>query len=383
MIRKVKFSNYYSFEGKQEIDFVAHKKKSYSYFDSKNKGQVSKIAGFIGKNASGKTNIARLFSFLSYFVCFFNVDENRELPYKTFFNNKKESIFEIEVEVNDLIYFYDFVLFKNKVVKENLYFKEAGKNKKVIFERERNKIVNLRQGFSEVTENNKENLQENSSFLAFINSRYTDLKHFSDVYLFFLSFMGNINEKGEKYTKEMEFVKYMNYFKDNDLKKEVEVLLDKFDTGVKGFRIEKDKVLENTLHIYTRHNYLESEIGFKYESIGTRHLLLTLGDIILGVKNNTVIVLDEMDAFLHSELLAQLIDFFINSNEKGRAQLVFTAHDNSIMNYLDMHQNFIVDKKNDKSSVKRLSKIEGKRSDQNFSAKYATGFYGSFPRVRL
>ena len=383
MIRKITFSNYYSFKGKQKIDFVAHKKRAYSYFNSKNDGQVSKIAGFIGKNASGKTNISRLFSFLSYFVCFFNVDKNREFPYKTFFNNKENSCFEVEFEINDVIYFYNFTLLNNRVVKESLYFKEIGKNKKYVFEREGDSIVKFRSDIVEVTNDNKESLQNNSSFLSFINSRYKDLKYFSEVDKFFASFIGNINERGEKYTSEIEFVKYMNYFKNKELKKEVEVLLDKFDTGVKSFRVEKDKTLENVLHIYTKHNYQESEIGFKYESTGTRHLLLMLGDIILGLKNNKVIILDEIDAFLHSELLAQLVDYFIDSNKEGRAQLIFTVHDNSIMNYLDMHQNFIVDKTGDKSVVKRLCDIEGKRSDQNFSVKYATGFYGSFPRVRL
>ncbi|MDD4123210.1 MAG: ATP-binding protein [Candidatus Pacebacteria bacterium] len=383
MIRKIIFSNFYSFKGKQEINFIAHKKQSYSYFNSFSGDQVSKVAGFIGKNASGKTNISRVLSFLSYFVCFFDVNKNKDLPYRTFFNNKETSYFEIEFEINDIIYFYDFTLLNNKVVEENLYFKEDGKNKKNIFIREGNKVVKLRQGIGGITDDNKVNLHENRSFISFVNSRYEGLNHLSDIFNFFASFVANINEKGEKYTSEIEFVKYMNYLRDKELKQQVEELLIRLDTGVTGFRIEKDKVVENMLHIYTKHDYEDKEIGFKYESTGTRHLLLMLGDIILGLRNNSVIILDEIDAFLHSELLAQLVDCFIDANEKGTAQLIFTMHDNSVMNYLDMHQNFIVDKIKDKSVVKRLCDIEGKRSDQNFSAKYAAGFYGSFPRVRL
>src|SRR3989338_8804599 len=98
MIRAVRFSNFYSFNEEQEISFVAKKKKTYDYFTSKSDDQITKVAGFIGGNASGKTNVMRFFSFISYLACR-RVDDDfsliPDIARKTFFNNIKPSKFYI------------------------------------------------------------------------------------------------------------------------------------------------------------------------------------------------------------------------------------------------------------------------------------------------
>lgn len=54
------------------------------------------------------------------------------------------------------------------------------------------------------------------------------------------------------------------------------------------------------------------------------------------------------------------------------------------MNKLDMHQIFLIEKnKNGASSTYRLNEIEGIRSDENFLAKYMSGSYGAFPKIRI
>ena len=59
MIRKVKFSNFYSFYKEQEISFLAKKKKTHDYYFSDSSDQISKVAGFAAGNAAGKTNDMR------------------------------------------------------------------------------------------------------------------------------------------------------------------------------------------------------------------------------------------------------------------------------------------------------------------------------------
>jgi hypothetical protein len=54
------------------------------------------------------------------------------------------------------------------------------------------------------------------------------------------------------------------------------------------------------------------------------------------------------------------------------------------MNKLDMHQIFLTQKNDDgESLVYRLNDIEGIRTDENFLAKYMTGAYGAFPKIRI
>ncbi len=54
------------------------------------------------------------------------------------------------------------------------------------------------------------------------------------------------------------------------------------------------------------------------------------------------------------------------------------------MNKLDMHQIYLTEKNNDgESIVKRLNKIDGVRSDDNFLNKYLAGKYGAFPNIKI
>jgi len=133
MLRKVSFSNFYSFEKKQEIGFLAKKKTSYSYANTISGDQITEIASVIGANASGKTNVMRFFSFISYFVCMSNKNESASLnniPFNTFYNNNKVSDFYVEYESNNKIYFYSLSIKENIVLKEALMFKTKVKNAK-------------------------------------------------------------------------------------------------------------------------------------------------------------------------------------------------------------------------------------------------------------
>jgi AAA15 family ATPase/GTPase len=136
MIRKIKFSNFYSFEGEEEIDFLTTKKSdNFSFFESKNikkKEQITKIAGFAGGNASGKTNVMRFLSFMKHFVTTqVPIDENNNIAIKSFFNNNEESSFYIEFEQENKIFFYDFTIKENFIITENLYIQDL-KDKKNI-----------------------------------------------------------------------------------------------------------------------------------------------------------------------------------------------------------------------------------------------------------
>ena len=111
MIRKIRFSNFYSFYREQEISFLANKKKTDDYYNSESGDQIAKIAAFIGGNASGKTNVMRLFSFLSYFVCRESgrgLSEITNIAYQTFFGNEEVLKIYVEFEIGNIIFFYEF-----------------------------------------------------------------------------------------------------------------------------------------------------------------------------------------------------------------------------------------------------------------------------------
>ena len=392
MIRKVKFNNFYSFQDEQEISFLAKKKEGYDYFNSKSENQITKIASFIGSNASGKTNIMRLFSFLSYFVCISSKNEaviKPEVPYKTFFNNEKESSFYIEFENNQQIYYYSFSIKNNAVKKESLRVKKMVKYSKEIevFSRNLNNVKSLNSKFFETFPVKfLKNIRPDVSLIAFLKANY-NIKIINDIHSYFAGFKTNINEKGEINNIAHKFKAIDLYLKDAELKKEMEDFICNFDLGLDAFEIKKE-IEDNKIGLNVKgiHNTKENnnKLDFNYESRGTQSLFFALAGILSALRDNNIIIIDELESGFHPEALNKLISYFINRNEKGSAQIIFSSHSLGFINKLDMHQIYLTEKdKEGKSSTYRLNEVENIRSDENFLSKYMTGVYGAFPKIRI
>jgi len=392
MIRKAKFSNFYSFYGEQEINFLAKKKKTHDYFQSESKDQITKVATFIGGNASGKTNVLRFFSFISFFVCR-KIDDSSplisEIAYKTF-NNSEPSNFYIEFENNNTIFTYQFVIEKNKIKNEALYVKKLQKRERNIevFSRESSIIKSLNsEYFKNISIDTLPKIREDVSFIAFIKNSQYNVEIVNNFYKYFLEFKTNINEKGQINNLAHQIKTLNIYLEDSSIKKEVENFICHFDVGLNGFEIKKEKkekgisISVNGVHSTNRKN---SKLDFSYESSGTRSLFFAMANILSALKNNNIVIIDEIETGFHPEALNKLISYFIDEDKEKRAQIIFSSHSLGFINKLDMHQIFLTEKnKIGESVVRRLNEVDGIRTDENFLAKYMAGSYGAFPKIRI
>jgi len=393
MIRRIKFSNFYSFNKEQEISFLAKKKDTFDYYNSKNGDQITKIAGFIGSNASGKTNVMRLFSFLGYFVCRKIEDNSSQIPdiaYKTFFNNKNPASLSLEFEFDSYIYFYEFLLKNSSILKESLSSKkiEKGAKKTLVFRREKNSVKYLNSScFINKKAESLPSIRLDVSFIAFIKRSEYNVEIINHVYNYFEKFKTNINEVGQLNPYAHQVKTLGLYIKDKNLKNDVEKFVQNFDLGLSGFRINKEKqedgilISVDGLHETKAKN---KKIDFSYESRGTQSLFFAMANILTALKENSVVIIDEIEAGFHPEALSKLIGYFIDEDQDKMAQLLFTSHSYSFMNRLDLHQIYLVDKnESGESAVKRLNKVNGIRSDNNHQSKYMSGSYGSFPDIKI
>ncbi len=392
MIRKIKFSNFYSFKDEQEIDFLVSKKKSYSYAQSQvNKNsQITKIAGFIGSNASGKTNIMRLFSFLGFFVCNEQRLGNLDVGFKTFFNNKEKSIFNIEFEIEDNLYFYRVEFKDNIILKESLAEKKSIKNarKKNIFLRNEDNINSLDSiYFKDFPIKYLKNIRPDVSLIAFLRVRY-DIEIVNKIFQYFSNIYININEVGERNHLAYNIRSVETYLEDNDIKNEMEEFIRCFDVGVDGIDIRKEKGADDTFitTVFAKHLVDEKQnlISFDYESMGTKALFVMLAPIMSALKNDGIVIIDEIEMGLHPEAVIKIISYFIDENENGKSQLIFSSHALDFLKSFDMQQIFLVNKDMGCSStLHRLDSVEGIRSDENFLAHYMSGEYGAFPNIKV
>nr|WP_308624869.1 ATP-binding protein [uncultured Eisenbergiella sp.] len=123
------------------------------------------------------------------------------------------------------------------------------------------------------------------------------------------------------------------------------------------------------------------------ESKGTIQLIKLVQPFIDALKTGGTVVLDEMDASLHFEIVVSLIRIFNNHdiNPKG-AQLIFNTH-NPI--YLDgtllRHDQIIMVEKNRQNLVSELFALSDYclRPEERILKNYLNGKYGALPHMDL
>ncbi|EQD77864.1 hypothetical protein B1A_02654, partial [mine drainage metagenome] len=80
----------------------------------------------------------------------------------------------------------------------------------------------------------------------------------------------------------------------------------------------------------------ELAFDFAEESEGTRRWFSLIGPILKTFEFGQVLIIDEIDAGLHSNLSARLVELFQDpSANPNNAQLIFTTHDTSLSNHLN------------------------------------------------
>jgi AAA15 family ATPase/GTPase len=374
---------------------LASKKQSFDYKQSiSGKGQITTLAGFAGSNASGKTNIMRLFSFLCYFICREEKDGSgmiKDIAYKTFFNNEKPSNFYIEFEANSCIFFYKLTIEKKLITHESLHIKKNNNKtpKTKIFLRELNKALYIKEEFfPHLKSDQLPQVRGDISTIAYLKRSQYKFDIINTVFDFFSNFESNIDELGRAWNNVYKFGVFNRYINDDVLKHEMETIIRGFDLGIKSFDIQPSNTDNNKkpFNVQAVHtiNQKNNRLDFDYESRGTQSLFFTLAILLEGLKNNSVIIVDEMETGLHPESVNKLITLFNDRNINRTAQLIFSSHSLDFMRKLDMHQIYLV-KKDSKceSDVVRLNTVDGIRPDQNHLAKYIAGSYGAFPKIEV
>lgn len=126
-------------------------------------------------------------------------------------------------------------------------------------------------------------------------------------------------------------------------------------------------------------------MAFDTESRGTQMWFHMIGPVVSALLYGTVLIVDELDASLHPVLCVELLRLFRDrvSNPRG-AQLVFTAHDTSLLDELNRDEVWLTEKRADGSTrLGALSEFAGERVRQsrNLASAYLHGKFGAIPDV--
>ena len=412
MLLDIEIKNLKSFKNQTIFSMEAENKiedrNSFEVEVGKEKFELLKTAVLFGGNASGKSNFTSVLSIFRYYLFNKGIEKYNKEGFR-FGEEDKNSTIKVRNVVDDKIYEYILEINFNtkKIIKEKLYI--TALERKLVFERENNKIVKY----------DKEIFSEYEITIGFINETLTD----SDSVISGI-IEWRVPEEIEKYIFYIDKIKINNYSDDlgkyiyenknnkklviEFLKKigiivnDIEVYREKNEFFLKNIREskefqilsekEQEKLLSQIAYIYRIHFVYEDNQKQKYkleyyeQSAGTQKILSMFFPIYNLLNNGGVMIIDKLDITLHYSLIKEIIKMF-NSVEYNRknAQLIFTTHNLLLLDFNLFREDQIWFLENNDVStgteLYSLSDIEGYEKNKYLLRDYLNGNFGGIPKL--
>lgn len=402
MIHKLAFSNFYSFADKNEVSFVVPEHAKTKWYTTTESGtRLTKVLGTLGANASGKTNVLRVGAFLSWFIEYSFVRNTPEdsIPVHnfSFTKRKKKGVsFEADFELNGVLYSYLLQVSSEQVLHECLKAKEANNLRFLtLFNREWDE---KKKKYDFVFKNYKapKDLEKVVRKNASVISAGAQIEHklSEELRQYWAKVASNVSMLGKRHFSDGQAFQSAEFFHLNPkLKEKAEQLLCRFDLGLSGIEIKKQKAFDERkkeeeeifvpfgIHTVGGEDY---PLVMFEESGGTKSLFVVLQKVLSVLDKGGVAILDEFDSDLHPDMIPELVNLFASKvHNPHNAQLLFSTHHPQILNELEKYQVLLVEKdeKTAKSEVWRLDEQEG-RPDVNYYKKYISGAYGAIPNIK-
>ncbi|MCB9234132.1 MAG: ATP-binding protein [Bacteroidia bacterium] len=379
-----------------------------------------KSAVIYGNNASGKSNLLEALGFMKAMVLnsFRDalLEENeKRFPLEKFALNtqslKDSSFFEVSFIQNKVKYRYGFEIDYNLVVAEWLFHSTT--KEVYLFKRNRQEIEINKSAFNEAL-GKEEDIKENVLFLSLLATLGKPLSTQIVEWFKKVNFINGNHDLGHKlYTIErlksdktflgwvLRFLRELEIsnistieedfseinienLKEKEKDEEILNLLTSINK-IQSRQRKRDQIV--TFHrIYDENNILVDTIPFNFdtqESEGTKKLLYLLGPWFDTLQNGKILVIDELDSRLHSQLTLRLIDFFHQFNFSN-AQLVFAAHDVALLNKETFRRDQIWFVEKNQFGASELYSLGGFKTDtvrnkSAFDKNYLEGKFGAIP----
>lgn len=422
MLFEIKFSNFLSYKNDSSLSLLASPLKEKTldleflpFFYWKER-QILKSLGIFGANGGGKSNALKVFRFLVESI---SGEKQNETPqnFRTNTANpfllnpeseKKPTSLEIQFGIENMEYRYGVQFWNQSVFREWLYKKEERETK--VFTRELQSF-SVNGEYKILKEIIKNNMIREDALLLSVAEKFNDslsrkiISYFNNYYFFDSSEIPSFFSKNNL---------ILNLRNPRFTAKVVE-LLQKADTGIQNILLKQD-IAENHLDTKFYQQFLASfspkdqiiscrsiqddkgnvlgtrEFPFGiFESEGTRKFFYLAVTAIYILERGGVLFIDELDIKFHPILTKNLIRLFYNSEKNPlHAQVIFTAHDTSLLDTELLRRDQILLAEKDSlgsSSLLPLNSFkseEGKivRNDSSIGRNYLKGKYGGIPLIK-
>lgn len=441
MLYRFSVENFKSFRDRSEISFIPTGTPHRHVADQASKLPVSRTAVIYGANASGKSNFIKAIDFAQEFILRNEyLLEVKNLAYKLqqgFTDQPSIFSFEIKTE-NELFQYGTAISFKKSMILEEWLYQLNENGETEIFsrtyndEKEQYDIDFQYEGstpnesryviYQEDLAINKTNLiltelagkqLEKDSFKEKID---TVFEWFKKLIIIFPTSKYNLLGAVAKDQDSVNDL-YKSYFKTFDIDiedihlKEVDVnhlsmpedILRDIKSDLLKDKQDNEKKVMAMLH-NIKQDYLVrlddngelnfSEVKFTHrngehtveldkqdESDGTQRLFDLIPMIGYIIKEDRVVIVDEIDRSLHPLLVKKIFEFFLKNAEGRKSQLICSTHDVLLLDssLLEKNEVWFIRKRKSCSSIYSLDKFNLPDPNINLVENYLLGRMGSIP----
>lgn len=422
MLIEFKVSNFRSFKEIVTLSMVASADKEHLEANTipiDKKLRLLKSAVIYGANASGKSNLFEAMDFMKDMVINSSKDSQASEPIQvdqfrlSTETENQPSTFEAVFLIDGIRYRYGFQVDDKRVHNEWLFFVPTIREA-TLFTREGDTIkcsnhFKEGKGLEEKTRENALFLSVAAQFNGAISKQVLDWFHSfrilsahdrqnQQVYTFF-----KLNDPG--FLKfALEFLKAADMgiknIKINSVPITEESLPEKLPqdikkailTAVERVDVAKNIEIKSVHSKYNSKKEVISEEHFDFEfdeSAGTKALFYLAAPIYYSLKNNEVMIIDELTSKLHPLLTEAIIKAYhcakseVQSSGGSNAQLIFISHDTSILTNRTFRRDQIWFTQKDEYGVTDLYSLEEYRvrKDASFNKDYMMGKYGAIPFI--
>ena len=405
MILEIRLSNFFSIKDEVVLDMQAaniQTKKAQDLEENTfgcNNEQLLKTVGIYCANAAGKSSVIKAIrACVGMIFSSHNYNENTSFaftPFK-FGGIGKPSTFFIRFLLNDIEYEYSFELTQVEILKENLFYYPNGR-RSLVFSRDETKGPDKKDIYTfRSTIRRPMDVAANTSKKTLFVSRASQMDRdiAKDVFRYFnerfiLNYFGYNSFSIEQLLKENK-ERFLDVLRiaDSDIIRidshhETKLLSTAVYDPTDNQLLSVEDIQKPQLVITTYHKN-NPEIPFNFfteESAGTQRLFEMMLTILDIVKNNKILLIDEIETQLHIKLVEYIISLF---NKSEAAQLIYTTHNTHLLknNMLRKDQIYFVNKKEDGSSdLYSLFDYKDFREGMDIEKAYLQGRFDAIPYI--
>lgn len=405
MLLNFKASNFRSIGEEQILSFIPasnHKEYPANIIENGKYAALNAISIY-GANSSGKSNLLlALFVMKSIVLTSAKNSSTDKLPWLPFLLKEglsgSETLFEVLFVINGVRYRYGFMYNSSMIVSEWLMRKIAGRET-VVFQRQRD-VIDVSSGFNgsgKLIEVAIEGTKPNNLFLSMSDAFNVEE---AKVIIAWFTNIETLNMRSPLYLAQQTD----SLLNDSEYGSVIRGYLKSLSLGIEDVVSEESAntnpnqtpILKAVHRLYdTNGNPKNDTVAWdftSFESSGSNRALHISGSVVKSIKRGGVLIIDEVEAYMHPIMTLTLIELFMNpESNPNRTQLIFSTHDTNLLNYLKLRRDqvyFMEKNKWESSELFSLSDFKYRnadgdeiteRWDSDKEKRYIEGRYGAIP----